>query len=197
MLCSPLIPQRDSLVEVAETEYVSFGEADWRTSGSHRSPPDQGRTTDNIHEPGESEDDEGFPTESNTADRDQLPNVSGFESGGIFQWLRSGTEGEKRVEKKGKKGRADAEELELKMKKKVVWAPSRTKLSLQTMWWGYKMSVGFQTRRFSGLLIIPPSYLPPPVLEVLDDTQLVVAKRAGAHGLASIHSVNSLLGPQI
>lgn len=183
MLCSPLIPQRDSLVEVAETEYVTFSEADWRTSGSHRSPLYQGRTTDDIDEPGELEDDEGFPTENYAADRDQLSDASGIESVGIFQWLWSGTEGGNRAEPGAGKKQADAEEQESKTKEKLVWVPSRTKLSLQTMWWGYKMSVGFQTRRFSGLLIFPPSYLPPPVLEVLDDTQLVVAKRAGAYGL--------------
>ena len=176
MLCSHLIPQRDSLVEVA----------DQRTSGSYPSPLYQGHATDDIHEQSESEDDEGFPTKSNMADRDQLPNISGFESVGISQWPRSRTEGKKQVETKEKK-QADAEEREPKMKKKPVWIPSRTKLSLQRMWWGYKMSVGFRTSRFSGLLINPPSYLPPPVLEVLDNTQLVVSKRAGVCGL-DIHT---------
>ncbi|KZT30951.1 hypothetical protein NEOLEDRAFT_1053093 [Neolentinus lepideus HHB14362 ss-1] len=43
---------------------------------------------------------------------------------------------------------------------KKVWVPSRTKISLQVMWWGYRI------------------YLPPPVLQVLNDQKLAAAKRA-------------------
>lgn len=41
-----------------------------------------------------------------------------------------------------------------------VWVPSETKMSLQAMWWGYRL------------------YLPPPVLAILDNTHIVAAKRA-------------------
>lgn len=142
MLCSPLMPQRDSLVEVAETECVSFREADWKTPESHRSPFYQGHTADDIDERDEPEDSEGFPTESNTADGDQPPDTSGIEPMGVFRYLWPETEGEKRAEPKVKK-QADTEGREFKTKEKLVWVPSPTKLSLQTMWWGYKMSVGF------------------------------------------------------
>jgi len=41
-----------------------------------------------------------------------------------------------------------------------VWYPSRTKISLETTWWGYRI------------------YLPPPVMRVLSDKSLEAAKRA-------------------
>ncbi|KAG5642782.1 hypothetical protein DXG03_002127 [Asterophora parasitica] len=41
-----------------------------------------------------------------------------------------------------------------------VWVPSTTKLSFQAMWWGYRL------------------YLPPPIMEILDDKQIEAAKRA-------------------
>ncbi|KAF8878848.1 hypothetical protein BD779DRAFT_1553501 [Infundibulicybe gibba] len=41
-----------------------------------------------------------------------------------------------------------------------VWRPSTTKMSLQALWWGYRI------------------YLPPPILLVLSDKQLEAAKRA-------------------
>ncbi|KAJ7063591.1 hypothetical protein C8F01DRAFT_1133628 [Mycena amicta] len=41
-----------------------------------------------------------------------------------------------------------------------VWVPSTTKLSFETMWWGYRI------------------YLPPPVLEVLDDQSIGAARQA-------------------
>ena len=56
MLCSPLIPQRDSLVEIAETEYFSFGEAGQGAVESYQSPLYQAHTIDGIDE---EDDDEG------------------------------------------------------------------------------------------------------------------------------------------
>ncbi|KAF9241595.1 hypothetical protein BU15DRAFT_44762 [Melanogaster broomeanus] len=41
-----------------------------------------------------------------------------------------------------------------------VWLPSLTKISIQTMWWGFRI------------------YLPPPVLDILNNKQLEAAKRA-------------------
>ncbi|KAJ7109797.1 hypothetical protein C8R44DRAFT_263106 [Mycena epipterygia] len=41
----------------------------------------------------------------------------------------------------------------------VHWVPSPTKISLQAMWWGYRL------------------YLPPPVMKILDNTHLEAAKR--------------------
>ncbi|KAF7437159.1 hypothetical protein PC9H_003995 [Pleurotus ostreatus] len=48
----------------------------------------------------------------------------------------------------------------VRVKGKKVWVPSTTSLSVQTMWWGYKL------------------YLPPPVLDILNDRQLEATKRA-------------------
>ncbi|KAI0347665.1 hypothetical protein BDW22DRAFT_1423948 [Trametopsis cervina] len=45
-------------------------------------------------------------------------------------------------------------------KQRRVWVPSPDKISVQVMWWGYRI------------------YLPPPVLEALDSSQLETAKRA-------------------
>ncbi|KAF8844296.1 hypothetical protein BDN67DRAFT_1008146 [Paxillus ammoniavirescens] len=46
------------------------------------------------------------------------------------------------------------------MKEYRVWLPSLTKISVQTMWWGFRI------------------YLPPPVLDILNNKQLEAAKRA-------------------
>ncbi|KAF7307311.1 hypothetical protein MIND_00525100 [Mycena indigotica] len=54
-----------------------------------------------------------------------------------------------------------------KARQHVHWVPSRTKVSLQVMWWGYRL------------------YLPPPVMKKLDDTHLSAAKR-GAMLIAAL-----------
>lgn len=168
MLCSPLIPQRDSLVEIAETEYVSFNEAGWAVVESHRSPLHQVRTVEDVDEEAESADDEGKSeahyaaadgdagegtsqtAENNVTDGEGQPNnTSEAESKSIFRWPWSKTEEEKRAEQKAKEEKKQAEakaKEERKLKKKnekLMWVPSPTKISLQTMWWGYRMSVDF------------------------------------------------------
>lgn len=175
MLCSPLIPQRDSLVEIAETEYVSFDEAGRMVVESHRSPLYQAHTVDDIDEESEIDDDErkseahqaiadgdkgegssrtaeGSSIEGNVADGEGPPSdASGTESRSIFRWPWSRTEEEKQAEQKVKeeKKRAETkakEEQRLKKKnEKLMWVPSPTKISLQTMWWGYRMSVDFRS----------------------------------------------------
>jgi len=60
VLCSPLIPQRDSLVKIAATEYVSFNGAGRAIAEGYRSPLHQVHTIDDIIDEGsESEDQEG------------------------------------------------------------------------------------------------------------------------------------------
>ncbi|KXN83448.1 DNA-directed RNA polymerase II subunit RPB1 [Leucoagaricus sp. SymC.cos] len=49
---------------------------------------------------------------------------------------------------------------ERRLRAQRAWVPSKDKLSIQCMWWGYRM------------------YLPPPVLDILDDKQLEAARRA-------------------
>jgi len=170
MLCSPLIPQRDSLVEIAETEYVSFDEGGRMIAESHRSPLNQAHTIDGIDEESDEGDDEregethqptadgdrgedssrtaeGASVEGDAADGEGQPDdTTGTEPKSIFRWPWSKTEEGKRAEQKAKeKKQAEAkasEERKLKKKsEKLVWVPSPTKISLQTMWWGYRMSV--------------------------------------------------------
>lgn len=170
MLCSPLIPQRDSLVEIAETEYVSFNEAGRVVAEGYRSPLHQVHTIDGIDEESESEDDEGKSethqavdgdkgegssqtaegnaVENGAADLEGQPSdTSGTELKSIFRWPWSKTEEERRAEQRAKEERKQVEakakeERKLKNKnEKLVWVPSPTKISLQTMWWGYRMSV--------------------------------------------------------
>ena len=171
MLCSPLIPQRDSLVEIAETEYVSFDEGGRMIAESHRSPLYQAHTIDGIDE--ESDGEREGQTHQPTADSDrgegssqtaegasaggdvidgegQPDDATETESKSIFRWPWSKTEEEKRAEQKAKeKKQAEAkanEERKLKKKsEKLVWVPSPTKISLQTMWWGYRMLVNSGT----------------------------------------------------
>ena len=172
MLCSPLIPQRDSLVEIAETEYVSFDGTSQRAAEGHRSPLHQIHTIDDIDE--EDGDERKIDTHQTPADEGRgegpaqtvegdsyendvdangdecrLDGPSGAESRSIFRWPWSKTEDEKRAEQKAKAETKVKEEQKLEKSEKLVWVPSPTKISLQTMWWGYRMSVNFQS---SGLV---------------------------------------------
>ena len=57
-----------------------------------------------------------------------------------------------------------------------AWVPSNTKLSVQAMWWGYRLYANF-----SLLIHLNNSigrYLPPPVLDILSDKTLEATKRA-------------------
>ena len=149
MLCSPLIPQYGSLVEIAETEYVSANKSDRTIAEGHRSPLYHTHTIDDIDEESESEDGEGRPVENHAADGGQPSNSS--ESKSIFRWLWFGAEEEKYEEQKAKEekqaeaGAKEGQKLK-KRNEKVMWIPSPTKLSLQAMWWGYRMSVDFQSQ---------------------------------------------------
>lgn len=207
MLCSPLIPQRDSLVEIAETEYVSFDEAGQRATESHRSPLHNVHTINDIDE--DYDDERNNDTHQSSIDGDRAEGSSstveedsteaGAEASGgesqssdppgtvsrsIFRWPWSKTDEEKLAEQKAKeeKEKAEAkakEEQKLKKNEKLVWVPSPTNISLQTMWWGYRMSVNLQKKRLHDELILHPSYFPPPVLRVLNNKQLEATKRAG------------------
>lgn len=172
MLCSPLIPQRDSLVEIAETEYVSFDEAG-RIAESYRSPLYQAHTVDDVDEESEIDSDEresevhqtiadsevaegssqiaeGVSVENNAAGGEgQSSDASGTESRSVFRWPWSKTEEERQAEQKKKQAEAKAKEERKLTKKneKLMWVPSPTKISLQTMWWGYRMSVNSRTLR--------------------------------------------------
>ena len=194
MLCSPLIPQRDSLVEIAETEYVSFNEGGRIIAESHRSPLYQAHTIDDIDEEceaggdereseahraiadggegdGSSQTAEGSPVENNASGGEDQPNDGlGTESRSLFRWPWSKTEEERRAEQKAKEEKKQAEtkaneERRLKKKnEKLMWVPSPTKISLQTMWWGYRMSVNFQMYGPVANLSTLPATCPHPFL---------------------------------
>lgn len=132
MLCSPLIPQRDDLVELAETEYVPVDQHGRVVVQNFRSPLYQAHTFSDLgpHElmdPDEPEAEQGVeevtnePTEAEVPEQEEeAPQPTGF------QWPWSKTP-EKPVQKKKK------------IKEKRIWKPSATKISLQTTWWGYRM----------------------------------------------------------
>jgi hypothetical protein len=167
MLCSPLIPQRDSLVEIAETEYVPHNEAGRAVAESYRSPLRQIYTVDDVDEESQADDGQGSSEmhqdssvwdrgagSSQTADEDSAEapgdgegrpsDTPGTESRSIFRWPWSKTEEERRAEQKTKEEKKKAEakakaEQKLKKNEKLVWVPSPINISLQTMWWGYRM----------------------------------------------------------
>ena len=57
-----------------------------------------------------------------------------------------------------------------------AWVPSQDKLSVQVMWWGYRMYVSCFFVGF--VLTLTKRYLPPPVLDILSDKTIEAAKRA-------------------
>jgi hypothetical protein len=137
MLCSPLIPQRDSLVELADTEYVSLNEFGQILAQNHRSPLCQEHTIPEEHElqdPDQASEtepefevqpqpEEPCPVNEEDQVEDQRP-VEPRSKGFQFQWPWSKSEEKKSNDKP---------------KEKRVWIPSTTKISLQTAWWGYRM----------------------------------------------------------
>ncbi|TCD64483.1 hypothetical protein EIP91_004044 [Steccherinum ochraceum] len=86
-----------------------------------------------------------------TDNQDEAERKKGKSTG---TWPFSGRKDKPAVE--GEDGRVHLR----KSKDKRVWLPSDSKISLEIMWWGYRL------------------YLPPPVLNMLDNKQLEGAKRA-------------------
>jgi hypothetical protein len=123
MICSPLIPQRDSLVELAETEYVSLDELGRIIAHSPlHSVSEEQELQDPDQELNTEPEQEVQPQlEEHLTDEDvqvQLPPENQHQQKG-FQWPWSTTKD--------------------KPKEKRIWVPSTTKISLQTTWWGYRM----------------------------------------------------------
>ena len=89
-----------------------------------------------------------------------------------------------------------------KVKEVRVWFPSRTKISLQAAWWGYRMyapSLVKSRRQYS--CRVAHRYLPPPVMRVLNDKSLEAAKRAAmitaALSWLVSHTPIDMLPPQL
>lgn len=131
MLCSPLIPQRDDLVELAETEYVPVDQYGRPVVQNYRSPLYQQHTFSDLgpHELMDPDENEDEQVEGEAVAETAVVEVAAVEEPPQptgFQWPWSKTP-EKPVQKKKKP------------KEKRVWVPSATKISLQTTWWGYRM----------------------------------------------------------
>ncbi|KAI0094338.1 hypothetical protein BDY19DRAFT_912293 [Irpex rosettiformis] len=82
-----------------------------------------------------------------------------FAKGGEKEGGQGGTEGEG-GQPTVSTTRLHFQPIQEKERKKRVWVPSREKISVQVMWWGYRI------------------YLPPPILATLDTQTLTAAKRA-------------------
>ncbi|KAM5538215.1 hypothetical protein V8D89_008102 [Ganoderma adspersum] len=119
MLYGPLIPDEDSLVELARSEIVSVDE-----NGTVVNV-----IMDNAPPPG-------------SASRPPSPAGNVKTTGFHWHWPFH----------------RDAPPPPPQTIKKRVWVPSTTKLSLQVMWWGYRL------------------WLPPPVLSMLNDKEIEAAK---------------------
>ncbi|EJC98681.1 uncharacterized protein FOMMEDRAFT_161512 [Fomitiporia mediterranea MF3/22] len=153
MLYSPLIPDADSTVELAASEVVTLY-GDGSDDARERAYRDELRrrwadgrgfvsfdalsTIEPVQE--ESDDSEGTQPKaeqehSATVDNTPLQPTSDAEQ-------------------------ASKQSDRPRPRERVVWVPSRTQISVQVLWWGYRI------------------YLPPPVLHVLSNRTIETAKRA-------------------
>ncbi|KAH8111852.1 hypothetical protein DFH11DRAFT_1690128 [Phellopilus nigrolimitatus] len=135
MLYSPLIPDRDSLVEMGASEVVTLydDEREMMYRAELRRRWADGRGFIPFESLETIEDANADQSEDKVDDKAEA---------------QAEDKAEEKVEKKPKP------------KERVVWMPSPTQISVQVLWWGYRM------------------YLPPPVLQVLNNKSLEAAKRA-------------------
>ncbi|KAG1816094.1 uncharacterized protein BJ212DRAFT_1356368 [Suillus subaureus] len=134
MMYGPLEPTEDSEIEIARSEIVS-----------HNGDGEEIRTPQLTFVPLPSESIEQVLAQSESSDRRK-----GKQRAGSEQVTSSS-----RVEPGDTTAVGVIEQVEYR-----VWLPSPTKISIQAMWWGFRI------------------YLPPPVLDALNDKQLEAAKRA-------------------
>jgi hypothetical protein len=134
MMYGPLEPTEDSEIEIARSEIVSL-------SGDG----EEIRTPQLTFVPLPSESIEQVLAQSESSDRHKGKQRANFE-----QFASNS-----RVQPEDTTAVGASEQVEYR-----VWLPSPTKISVQAMWWGFRI------------------YLPPPVLDALNDKQLEAAKRA-------------------
>lgn len=171
MLYGPLVPSEDSEVELAASDVMSVfddGETfeferparplsffDVGEQFTPRSPPATllSATPEERHTP------EG-PTDGSQPGTQKEPGALGW----FDTWKGKMIEGGKLVSEKVAEGTkswkdkmSDGRKV---VKTKTRWVPSPDKISFQATWWGYRL------------------YLPPPVLDVLNNKRLEAAKRA-------------------
>ncbi|KAF9445447.1 hypothetical protein P691DRAFT_805667 [Macrolepiota fuliginosa MF-IS2] len=126
MVYSPLLPTRDSFVELAESEVFEEEEAEELVPVIP--PPLPGWTWSEV-----------------------LPSVT--------SWFTQPPPSPL-LDDSGQPLTPRSRERRLRAQAARVWIPSKTQLSIQCMWWGYRM------------------FLPPSALDILDDKHLEAAKRA-------------------
>ncbi|KAG2043447.1 hypothetical protein BDR03DRAFT_886995 [Suillus americanus] len=134
MMYGPLEPTEDSEIEIARSEIVSLN-----------GDGEEIRTPQLTFVPLPSESIEQVLAQSEISDRRKEKQRAAPEQ------LASSS----RVESEDTTAVGAREQVEYR-----VWLPSPTKISIQAMWWGFRI------------------YLPPPVLDALNDKQLEAAKRA-------------------
>ncbi|KAG1870170.1 hypothetical protein DFJ58DRAFT_764954 [Suillus subalutaceus] len=134
MMYGPLEPTEDSEIEIARSEIVSLN-----------GDGEEIRTPQLTFVPLPSESIEQVLAQSESSDRRK-----GKQRASPEQFASNS-----RVEPEDTTALGVNEQVEYR-----VWLPSPTKISIQAMWWGFRI------------------YLPPPVLDALNDKQLEAAKRA-------------------
>ncbi|KAG2074634.1 hypothetical protein BDR04DRAFT_1092829 [Suillus decipiens] len=134
MMYGPLEPTEDSEIEIARSEIVSLN-----------GDGEEIRTPQLTFVPLPSESIEQVLAQSESSDRRK-----GKQRADPEQFASSS-----RVRPEDTTAVGANEQVEYR-----VWLPSPTKISVQAMWWGFRI------------------YLPPPVLDALNDKQLEAAKRA-------------------
>ncbi|KAJ3569317.1 hypothetical protein NP233_g5131 [Leucocoprinus birnbaumii] len=133
MVYSPLLPVQGSLVELAESEVIIEEEDD-----------------------GDDEEDGPLDTEAPPAP----PPIPGWSWAStlptsLTSWFTTSVQ-----QSSGPEPPMTPRTRARRIRAQRAWVPSKDQLSIQCMWWGYRI------------------YLPPPVLDILDDKQLEAARRA-------------------
>ncbi|KAF8506526.1 hypothetical protein F5888DRAFT_1602652 [Russula emetica] len=171
MLYTPLVPSEDSEVELAASDIMSVyddGETleyeqparplSFAQAGEQHTPRHSSRTLP-PEIPGGSAQNDG-PADASQSDTRKEPGSAGW-----FDTLKEKVvEGGKLVSDKFSEGTKSLKDKAGEGRKivetKTRWVPSPDKISFQATWWGYRI------------------YLPPPVLDVLNNKRMVAAKRA-------------------
>jgi len=173
MLYTPLIPSEDSEVELAASDIMSvFDDGETleyeqpsrplsfiqvQVAGQH-TPRSPSRTL-SPDLPGRSAQDEG-PADASQSETRKEPGNAGWFDTLKEKVVGSGKLVSDKVAEGTKSLKGNAGEGRKIVKTKTRWVPSPDKISFQATWWGYRL------------------YLPPPILDVLNNKRLETAKRA-------------------
>ncbi|KAI6040278.1 hypothetical protein EDC04DRAFT_2567212, partial [Pisolithus marmoratus] len=163
MVYGPLEPDNTSEVEIACSEIVSvYGDGEEIRTPQSRFIPLPAESIEQVLMTADETQDKGNRKERETVDDSSLT-----------PWVPPPESWKSPLSKSG----------QLPEREYRVWVPSLTKISVQTMWWGFRI------------------YLPPPVLDILNNKQLQAAKRAaiitGALKWLMDHIPLPLLPPQM